>query len=271
MDANLVYFVGTAGAGKSTLVAAFDEWCQEHGLNTLIVNLDPGAEELPYEAAVDVRENIRLVDVMQDYGLGPNGAQVAAADLIALQLEDLRKQVMDANADLVLIDTPGQLELFVFREAGRYILQGMDPQKSVVAYLMDPLLARSASGFASQLLLGATTHFRLQAPMAYVLSKSDTLTEQDVDTISTWAADSFALEDAVMGEDPTMGRELAAQVSRLIDGMELHQRLVPASSIDRNGLDEIYHIVQSTIGGSEDSTPEYDTFLAPDQDDINLG
>ena len=114
-----VYFVGTAGAGKSTLVAAYDRWCKQHGISTLLVNLDPGAEALPYEPEVDIREKLNLQDIMEEHGLGPNGAQVAAADLIALDLTDLQEEINSYRADQVLIDTPGQVELFVFRQAGK--------------------------------------------------------------------------------------------------------------------------------------------------------
>ena len=72
----LLYFVGPAGAGKSTLVASLQEWLTLQRFEGLALNLDPGAETLPYSAAIDVRERFTLRDVMAEYGLGPNGAQV---------------------------------------------------------------------------------------------------------------------------------------------------------------------------------------------------
>ncbi|MCK4332233.1 MAG: ATP/GTP-binding protein, partial [Thermoplasmatales archaeon] len=44
-----VYFIGTAGSGKSTLTSNFQKWFKMRGLDAIIVNLDPGAENLPYE------------------------------------------------------------------------------------------------------------------------------------------------------------------------------------------------------------------------------
>ena len=40
----LLYFVGPAGAGKSTLVATLQEWMQHQRYDGVAVNLDPGAE-----------------------------------------------------------------------------------------------------------------------------------------------------------------------------------------------------------------------------------
>lgn len=266
-----IYFVGTAGAGKSTLVAAYDRWCKQHGLSTLLVNLDPGAEKLPYEPEIDIREKLNLQDIMEEHGLGPNGAQVAAADLIALDLTDLQEEINSYRADQVLIDTPGQVELFVFRQSGKVLVENLAPQDSVIAYLLDPFLARTASGFASQLMLSATTAFRFNEPMVHLLSKSDVLAEDDVDTIRAWAADAMALENDILDAEPGMATELATNIARLLGDMGVDQTLVSVSSADGTGMDDLYALVQSAVGQAEESTPEYDTFLGPEEDDINLG
>ncbi len=49
-DAVSIFFTGTAGSGKSTLVGTFHRWMDNNGYSALAVNLDPGAEVLPYEA-----------------------------------------------------------------------------------------------------------------------------------------------------------------------------------------------------------------------------
>ncbi len=259
------YFVGTAGAGKSSLVAAYDRWCKGHGISTVTVNLDPGAEGLPYAPDVDIRDYIKLSEVMEEHELGPNGAQVAAADMIALNLTELKEEIDGFRGDVMLVDTPGQLELFVFRQSGRFIVDNLAPGESHVAYLIDPMLARSAGGFASQMLLAANTYFRLGTPMTYILSKADTLAEEAVEHISQWASDTFALENDILSEEPGMDTELAANISRLLDGMALQQNLVP-TSIDQTGLDQLYADAQAALGGAEDATPEQDTFKGPNED-----
>lgn len=265
-----VFFTGTAGAGKSTLVRAYAEWATQHGLSTLTVNLDPGAEALPYKPDYDIRDEIVLSEVMEEHGLGPNGAQIAAADMIALQIDDLRDELSGFRADHVLIDTPGQLELFVFRLSGKIIVDGLNPDRSILAYLVDPLLARTATGFASQMMLAATTQFRFQQPMIHLLSKGDLLDAPSLETIRAWAEDPEALEQDVLAEAPSMSRELAAQVARLMESLGLERSLVPVSSQSREGLEDVYALVQATVGGNEEATPEYDTFLRPDQADLDL-
>ena len=264
-----IYFVGTAGAGKSSLVAAYDRWCKQHALSTLLVNLDPGADQLPYQPDIDIREKVDIATIMEEHGLGPNGAQIAAADMIALDLTSLQEEIGTYRADQVLIDTPGQVELFVFRQSGKVLVEHLAPGESVVAYLLDPFLARTASGFASQLMLAATTLFRFQEPMVHLLSKSDVLTDEDRETIMAWAVDAETLENDILAEAPGMDRELAAHMARLLDTLGSEHHLVAVSSQDGGGMADLYALVQSAVGQAEESTPEYDTFLAGDEEEPN--
>ncbi|HKZ63876.1 MAG TPA: ATP/GTP-binding protein, partial [Thermoplasmata archaeon] len=71
-----LYFIGTAGSGKTALTQAFRVWMESQGLDALQVNMDPGVDSLPYEPAVDIRDWIRLDEIMRERGLGPNGAQI---------------------------------------------------------------------------------------------------------------------------------------------------------------------------------------------------
>lgn len=265
-----IYFVGTAGAGKSTMVAAYDRWAKQHGLSTLTINLDPGVEKLPYMPDIDIRETIDLQEVMEEHGLGPNGAQIAAADMIALQLGDLKEEIDAHRADLILIDTPGQIELFVFRASGKVIMEGLNPERSVLAYHLDPYLARTPSGFASQLMLAATTRFRFSQPLLHLLTKKDAIDAESLETIMNWGSDPMALESDILGEEPGMDTELATNVTRILESMGVEHTLLPVTATDDEGMDDLYAMVQATVGASEDATPEYDTFLGHDQADIDL-
>src|SRR5437879_10922556 len=84
-----LYFLGTAGSGKSTMVYAFQLWMNSQGLDCVTVNLDPGAEALQYSPDLDVRDYVNLEEVMAEQGLGSNGAQVAAAGRGAMDAKDI--------------------------------------------------------------------------------------------------------------------------------------------------------------------------------------
>ena len=78
------FLVGTAGSGKSMLTASLEKWLINADVSVAIVNLDPGVEDPPYTSDVDIREHVDYGEVMNSFGLGPNGALVA--DIWKLQV-----------------------------------------------------------------------------------------------------------------------------------------------------------------------------------------
>jgi GTPase SAR1 family protein len=72
---------------------------------------------------------------MNDYQLGPNGALIMAADLIATEIESIRNDIEGFNADYVLIDMPGQMEMFAFRASGPYIVDELSTDPKAMVYL----------------------------------------------------------------------------------------------------------------------------------------
>ena len=81
MDA--LYITGTAGSGKSLLASRLLQLYKDNQSYPIILNLDPGALNLPYEPDVDVRDYIDIRTLMETYNLGPNGSLVMASDMIA--------------------------------------------------------------------------------------------------------------------------------------------------------------------------------------------
>ncbi|HDO19230.1 MAG TPA: GTPase [Thermoplasmatales archaeon] len=248
-----VYFVGTAGSGKSTLTSSFQQWFKLRGLDAITVNLDPGAESLPYKPDVDVRDWISLREVMEEYDLGPNGAQIFCADMIALNVKDIKESIDGFRVDYVLLDTPGQIELFVFREAGNVIVSYLNPQRSLVAYLLDPVLSKTASGFVTQLLLSLTTRFRLNVPVANILSKSDLLTKEELDELRGWASIDEKIYETVLQERASIYRELSEQILLLLKHFGEESSLIPVSSNDYTGMEDLYNIIQMCFRAGEDT------------------
>jgi len=247
-----VYFIGTAGSGKSTLCASTQHWFQDRSLDSIVVNLDPGAENLPYEPDVDIRDWISLKEVMETNNLGPNGAQIVCADMIALNTDDVKESINSFKSDYILLDTPGQLELFVFREAGKYTLQFLSPQKSIICYLLDPILAKSASGFISQLLLAVTTNFRLNQPQINILSKADVLSKKNLELIQRWSKDPEEIYEALLKEEASIYRELSEEILHLLTHSGGYAKLIPTSKKNNFGIEDLYTDIQQRFKGGED-------------------
>ena len=247
-----IYLIGTAGSGKSTLTHNFQQWMSLRGFDAITVNLDPGAENLPYDPDVDIRDWISLKEIMDSYGLGPNGAQIACADMLAININDVKKSIELFKTDYILLDTPGQLELFVFRESGKYIVKFLNPERSIIAYLLDHALARTPSGFVSQLLLSVNTIFRLNQMQINILSKSDMLTEEEKEKVINWSKDPEELLNAISLEEASVYRELNEGMLKIMRSFGSQSILKPTSKNDFYGLEEIYTAIQLYFEGGED-------------------
>ncbi len=252
-----IYFTGTAGAGKTTFVRAFADWMKSAGYEATVVNLDPGSESTALDPAVDIREWVRLDDIEDEYGLGPNGAQIAAADMIALKIFDVKQAIDELKTDYVLVDTPGQVELFAFREASKAVVDALSGDRSQIAFLFDPALARTPGGFVSLLLLSATVEFRFRLPMINVLTKSDVLSAEQLAELGRWAEDPAELQEAVTREAPTPDVQLAAEVARAIESLGPLAGLLATSAKDGLGLEGFYQAAQRVFGGGEDLDPSH--------------
>jgi GTPase SAR1 family protein len=252
-----VYFTGTAGAGKTSFVRAFAEWLRTAGYDSTVVNLDPGLEGTDFEPDVDIREWVRLADIQDEYGLGPNGAQVAAADMIALKIFDVKQAVQELKSDYVLIDTPGQIELFAFREASKAIVDALSGDRSAIAFLFDPALARTPGGFVSLMMLCATVEFRFRLPMVNVLTKVDALTPEQLERVTSWSEEPGTLYEAVTADSPTPDTQLSTELFRALESMGVLTGLIGTSSKEGTGLEAFYQGCQRVFGGGEDLEPSH--------------
>ena len=249
----VLFIVGTAGAGKSTLVTSFQRWSRFLEVECLTINLDPGAERVHYDPEFDVRDLISLHEVMDEYDLGPNGAQILAADLVAAQSYDIQEELTGLSGDLLVIDTPGQVELFAFREASTHMVEVLGQGQAALIFLFDPMLSQSPSGFVSQMLLSNIVHFRLGLPTANFLSKADLLTPDDLERVLGWGEDLDQLEAALFEEAGGQRTEFAIGQLRMMKNSQIQPGLIPLSSEQEEGLADILSFAQNVFGGMADT------------------
>jgi GTPase SAR1 family protein len=251
-----IFLVGTAGSGKTSLAQAYHEWVKERGLDVLVVNMDPGVELLPYTPDIDVRDWVNVDDVMEKYGVGPNGAQILSADLLAVKIREIKELLDKYGATYVIIDTPGQIELFAYRQASKVILETLGESNSIISFLFDPVLSSTPRGFVSLLLLSASIQFRFSVPFLNVLSKSDLLGEEKIQTILDWSKNFSTLYDALLSEGNSINKEINLELLKALDSIGMTIDLFPVSSSTYTGLEDLYNSVQQTFFGGEDSTPD---------------
>ena len=248
-----IYFVGTAGSGKSTLVRAYKGWLDNIDVEAITINLDPGVDMLPYDADVDIREWVALDEVMGEFNLGPNGAQIVAADLMAVNIKKMKEVVDDLSGTYALVDTPGQLELFAFRESSRAIVESFGREDSMVVYLSDPMLCRSSNGFISNMVLASLVQFRLELPIINILTKIDVLNEDETERLVTWYNDLDSLYGDLLDNDSNPQTVVGTELFRALENLGTFGEMRAVSSVESTGLEEIYAATQLQFFGGDDS------------------
>jgi len=246
-----IYVLGTAGSGKSTLVSVFSEFIERHNRSCITVNLDPGAEVLLYEPTVDIRDSIKLSYVMEKYKLGPNGALIVAIDMIVNYLPQIRKFIEDEDVDFVLIDTPGQLELFAYREVGPTVISSLSSKNALILFLIDAFLSSKPTDLVSLLFLSSSVQARFLLPYLLVLSKIDLLSQEKLDRIFEWFEDFTKLEEIVEKEINVRRREIALNLLPLIQNLNFPTP-IPVSSLKNIGLMELLGEIERIFGIEEE-------------------
>jgi len=249
----IVFIIGTAGSGKSLFTAAFSEWLKLAKQDVAVVNLDPGVLKLPYSPDVDIRNYVDVGNLMEKYELGPNGAVILAADLIADEIENVTRDVEAANADLVLVDTPGQMELFAFRASGPYIVNELTKEPKALVYLFDSVFSVNPLNYVSNMFLSAAVYNRFFQPQVHLLSKVDLLPKKEVEKITDWAANPHVLESAINqleGEKRLFSRNMI----RAISSLGLKFMLMPVSAKTNEGLNNVNTVLERILTGGEKYT-----------------
>ena len=232
----IVFIIGTAGSGKSQLTAAFSDWLKMSKQDVVTVNLDPGVSSLPYTPEVDVRDYVDVYNLMEEYGLGPNGALVMAADLIADQMERLSKEIEELQSDIVLVDTSGQMELFAFRASGPYIANELTKEDKAIVYLFDAVFSVNPLNYVSNLFLSSAVYNRFLLPQVHLLSKCDLLPKEEVDRVVSWSSDPNALASAIDEKLDGTKRLLSRNMMQAIYKLGMRFLLTPISAKTSEGI-----------------------------------
>ncbi len=250
----IVFIIGTAGSGKSLLTAALNDWFKVGKQKTATLNLDPGVSTLPYVPDIDIRNYINVYELMEEYGLGPNGALLLAADLIAERAQRLGREIQDLNSDLVVVDTPGQMELFAFRASGPYIAEEMTKEPKAIIYLFDAVFSFNPLNYVSNMFLSAAVYNRFLVPQLHVLSKSDLLPPEEANRIVDWSTNPRALEEVIEEKLSGTKRLLSRDMIHIIHRLGLRFPLIPISAKTNEGLINLNTAMERIFAGGEQFT-----------------
>ncbi|MHB1440387.1 MAG: ATP/GTP-binding protein [Cuniculiplasma sp.] len=252
-----LFVAGPAGTGKSSFCGAYKEWLTINNMDAAIVNLDPGSEFIPYESDIDIREWISINDIMSEFNLGPNGAQIVASDLIIENVDRIKSLLDELTDYYVIFDTPGQIELFSLRTSSPIIVDSLGGKKSMLAFVGDSVISAIPSGYISQKLMYASVMARFFKPTMYIMNKSDLIEKEQMDAINSWDQSVDNLMDSFLSEKAEMRKDFFYNVMNSFSESGLSSQMIPVSSKNMSGMEDVYSGMSLFLSGGEDEDTLY--------------
>ncbi|CAG7951440.1 unnamed protein product [Penicillium olsonii] len=169
--------IGPPGAGKSTYCNGMHQFLGAIGRQCSIVNLDPANDKTSYPCALDVRDLVKLEEIMEEDKLGPNGGVLYALEELEQNFDWLEEGLKELGEDYILFDCPGQVELFTHHSSLRNIFFKIQKMgiRLIVVHLVDSYTLTLPSMYISALLLSLRAMLQLDLPHLNVLTKIDNL------------------------------------------------------------------------------------------------
>lgn len=173
--------IGPPGSGKTTYCWGLQQYFKAIGRKSLIINLDPAVQDIPYQTSIDIRELINLEEVMFYHQLGPNGSILFCLEYLETHLDWLLEKIKtyceEEEIDYLVLDLPGQIELSTDHQSLKNVLHRLEKLdwRLAVVQLTDATHIVDAAKYVSIVLLNLKAMLNLGLPHINVLSKIDLL------------------------------------------------------------------------------------------------
>ena len=174
-----------------------------------------------------------------------------ANDLIATKIDDIQKEADTINPDYLIVDTPGQIELFAYRQSGPFFVNEFVADEKMNLFLFDGTMVSSPSNFVSLTLLSTSIRLRLGLPTVNVITKTD-LIQEKLEKVLSWSGTDSQLEADLAGE---LNGDTFSLVSDMLSSLNRHdfkQDLIPVSNLTGDGMVSLQSALSRTINLGEE-------------------
>ncbi|MGQ4914060.1 MAG: ATP/GTP-binding protein [Candidatus Asgardarchaeia archaeon] len=235
-----IVIAGPAGSGKSTLTKAFEKWLNNAGYTVKTINLDPGAEYVPYIPTWDIRDKFTVSEIMKRKKLGPNGAMLEAMKEISENIDDLLNEILKIDAEFILIDTPGQIEIFAFRDVGQIFVSKLNKKVTTLGvFLIDGLFIKNIVSFIVANLLATSVELNLGIPFVSIINKADLLDSRILNKLK----DTDFLKETLLKEGKGAIMDLALPIAEAVINVRMPARNIIVSATKEVGLEDLFDML----------------------------
>lgn len=229
--------LGMAGSGKTTFVQKLEEELANKDKESYIINLDPAVMDTLYEPNLDIKDTIKYKEVMTSNNLGPNGAILTCLNLFSTNIDKVIT-ILEGKKDLdyVVMDTPGQLEVFSWSASGKIITDSFSLIfPSILIYIVDIPRCNNPNTFSSNMLYALSIMYKMKLPLILAFNKVDITKENKV---IEWMKDYQSLQEALSKKDDYIS-SFSSSLSLLLNEFYQTIKYVSVSSKTGEGFDEL--------------------------------
>ena len=124
--------IGPPGSGKTTYCQTLKDFYNNFNRKVLLINLDPANESKNSVFDIDIRNLINLDEVEKNLHLGPNSSFLYCFDFLEKNLDWLKNKIYSyKDINYLLIDTPGQIEIFTLSASFKTICKNLTDEKGI--------------------------------------------------------------------------------------------------------------------------------------------